>query len=144
MIQAGKMIIGLLLTTSSFQLMAQSVAFKIENIRASRGTIKIAVYRDAKSFDEDKPFITEKISKQSVENGDLSINIPLESGNYGVAILDDENNDDKMEYNLLRIPKEGFGFSDYYSSGLKRPDFSDFDFDVTDTVKNVVIRIKYM
>jgi len=44
-----------------------------------------------------------------------------------------------MEYNFLGIPKEGFGFSDYYHTGITRPKFDDFRFTV---VQGQDIKIK--
>ena len=46
---------------------------------------------------------------------------------------------------LIGIPKEGFGFSDYYHSTLKRPKFDDFKFTVNeDQTKRILVKIKYM
>ncbi len=77
-------------------------------------------------------------------NGCLSVRLEIEPGHYGIALMDDENNDDLMEYNFLGIPREGFGFSDFYAKGFKRPVFSDFDFIMTDSTKNIRIVIRYI
>jgi len=53
----------------------------------------------------------------------------------GFVILDDENG--KMNY-LLKIPREGFGFSNYLHKGIKVPTFNDFSFTVE---KNKTIEI---
>jgi uncharacterized protein (DUF2141 family) len=44
--------------------------------------------------------------------------------------LDDENSTGKMEYNMFGIPREGFGFSNYYHKGLLKPHFDAFSFSV--------------
>ena len=59
-------------------------------------------------------------------------------------MLDDENNDTEMEYNWVGIPQEGFGFSDYYHTGLSRPVLADFDFVLGEEGKAVTMKIRYM
>ncbi|PQJ08792.1 hypothetical protein CJD36_022320 [Flavipsychrobacter stenotrophus] len=56
----------------------------------------------------------------------------LEPGVYGFALLDDENGNGTMDYNMFGMPKEGFGFSDFYLSGLKKPNFDQFKFTLRD------------
>jgi uncharacterized protein (DUF2141 family) len=123
---------------------AQSLDIKVEHIRDSAGMIFLAFFKDDISFREEKPFMLKKFSKQSMKNGCLSVSISIEPGHYGIALLDDENGDNKMEYNWLGIPREGFGFSDFYARGLRRPVFSDFDFIMTNSTKNIRIVIRYI
>jgi uncharacterized protein (DUF2141 family) len=139
-----KILIGFLLAVSFIQMTAQSLNIKIENIRDTTGIIFLAFFRDDGSFHEGKPFMVKKVSKESMVNGSLSVSLCIEAGHYGIALLDDENSDDRMEYNWLGIPREGFGFSDFYARGLRRPAFSDFDFDVKDSTKNIRIVIRYI
>lgn len=140
----GITILSFLLAALSFQTMAQSVQIRIINLKDSAGIINLAIYRDAGSFDDDKPFMARKFDKRLVKNGELSVSISLEEGVYGIALLDDKNDDGRMEYNILGIPKEGFGFSDFYHRGLKRPDFSDFDFELKNGIRHILIRVRYM
>jgi uncharacterized protein (DUF2141 family) len=124
--------------------MAQSLDIKIENIRSSKGTISLAFFRDSASYHERKPFMVKKINKESIVNGCLSVRMEMDPGHYGVALMDDENNDDQMESNFLGIPREGFGFSDFYPRSFRRPVFSDFDFIMTESNKMVRIVIRYI
>jgi uncharacterized protein (DUF2141 family) len=124
--------------------MAQTLNIKIENIRDSVGTIYLAFFKDDKSYQVEQPFMMKKFSKQSVENKSLSVTVSIAEGLYAIALLDDENNDARMEYNWLGIPREGFGFSDFYARGFKRPVFSDFDFIVASPKKDILIVIRYI
>lgn len=63
-------------------------------------------------------------------------------GTYGVALLDDEDSDTKMDYGLV-MPKEGFGFSDYYHTGWSSPKFDDFKFELNGN-KSIKIQIRYL
>jgi len=47
----------------------------------------------------------------------MRVKFSLEPGIYGLSLLDDREQRRKMEYNFARLPKEGFGFSDYYHTG---------------------------
>jgi uncharacterized protein (DUF2141 family) len=51
----------------------------------------------------------------------------LPAGQYGIAVLDDENNNGKMDYGLL-LPAEGCGFSNYRHAGMRKLKFEDFHF----------------
>ena len=125
-------------------MMAQSLDIQIENIRSSKGTISLAFFGDSASYHEKKPFMVKKINKESMVNGCLSVCMEMDPGRYGIALMDDENNDDQMEFNFLGIPREGFGFSDFNSRGFRRPVFSDFDFILTESNLNIRIVIRYI
>jgi len=85
-----------------------------------------------------------KTPKKEVRNNALTITYSdLELGLYGLAILDDENANDKMDYGLM-LPKEWFSFSDYYHTGMTRPKFDRFDFILGTVVKTVSIKGRYL
>ncbi|MCC6370579.1 MAG: DUF2141 domain-containing protein, partial [Bacteroidia bacterium] len=67
----------------------------------------------------------------------------LKPGVYGIAILDDENTNEKMDYGWF-LPKEGFGFSDYYHSNMSHPKFESFDFVLKKEAKKVEIKLRYL
>lgn len=47
----------------------------------------------------------------------------LPSGDYGVAVIHDENSNHKLDRNLIGIPKEGFGFANNPHVGLSAASF---------------------
>ena len=82
--------------------------------------------------------------KVKMINGNLTISYAdLKPGNYGIAILDDENSNQKMDYGWV-LPKEGFGFSDYYHTGMSHPKFESFDFVLKNEDKTVQIKLRYL
>lgn len=127
-----------------FNLHGQTVTLTMEGIRLDKGVIAFGVYRNQKQFDEDKPEIKKVFAKKNLKSGKLMVQIQLTPGMYGIALLDDENNDRKMNYNMIGMPKEGFGFSNYNSSGLSKPNFSDFDFEVKPGENKVNIKMRYI
>jgi uncharacterized protein (DUF2141 family) len=102
----------------------------IKEIRNNKGKIIIGFFKDNASFEKEIPFKGIEATKESLKNGVLSLNTQLEPGIYGAALLDDENSNGKMDYNLIGIPKEGFGFSNYYHKGFFKPKIYSFQFEV--------------
>jgi len=120
-----------------------TLTVNISNIRNSKGRIQLQIYRDEVSYKKETPWRTKYISKDGVKNKCVTYEIPwLETGVYGVAVLDDENQDTKMEYSWM-MPDEGFGFGDFYLKGLSAPNFNDFKFQLTGD-KTVKVVIRYM
>jgi len=127
------------------KLHAQKVEVTIQGIRSPQGQIVLGIYIDDESFREDNPCIKKIFEKINVQDGVMIVELNLEAGTYGFSLLDDENNDEDMNYNKIRIPKEGFGFSNYCHTGLKRPKFDQFKFELQeDQTQKVLIKIKYM
>lgn len=118
-----------------------TVTVKITNIRNSHGKIQLQIYRDQNNFAKENPWKVYYVSKKEMKGNTITYQIPnLPSGKYGLALLDDENNNTKMDYGLV-MPKEGFGFSDYYHTSWSRPSFDDFDFSLHgDKTVRMVIR----
>ena len=123
---------------------AQILTIEISNIRSNKGNIALAVFIDDASFDIEKPYIDKTYFKTTLKNGKLRVNIKLKPGVYGVSVLDDENADGEMEYSWIGLPREGYGFSDYYHTGLIKPSFNDFDFTLGKKNKFVKVKMKYL
>jgi uncharacterized protein (DUF2141 family) len=118
---------------------------KISGIKNNQGNLKLAFYTCASDYkNEVSPKITKIVSKSEVKNGVFmkSFN-DIPAGNYGIAVLDDENCNSEMDYSFF-IPSEGFGFSNYYHSGMSKPDFNNFCFNFGKEDKTINIKLRYM
>ena len=121
------------------------IEITVKNIKTQKGKILIGIFKDNASFDKEKPFKSVQSSKESMKNGVLTIKTQLEAGIYGASLLDDENNNTKMDYNFIGVPKEGFGFSNYYHKGFSKPKFQTFQFEVKEAVSTKLdMAIRYM
>ena len=137
--------IRLLMLLPVVTLNAQDVEVIITGIRAEKGQIVIGVFKDNESFRKEESFLEKRFVKNGISNGEMRVKFSLEPGIYGLSLLDDENSDGKMEYNFARLPKEGFGFSDYYHTGLTRPKFDSFKFNIDQSKKRTItVRIRYL
>ena len=136
-------IAGLLFTAA--EVSSQNIEVTVTGIRSEKGQIAIGVFTDDESFRKDKAVLEIQFPKKDLNNGSMTVSFSLEPGTWGLALLDDEDNNRLMEYNFLGIPKEGFGFSDYYHTGLSKPSFEMFSFDlVKDQSKSIKIKVRYI
>ena len=121
------------------------IKIKVEGIRNSQGQIVLSAFKTEKEFDDETPVYNFTIDKSSIKDGVINTSVRLPIGNWGLTLLDDENSNAKMEYNFFGITEEGFGFSNYYLIGLRKPLLDDFDFNVNnkDNV-SVKMKIRYM
>ena len=67
----------------------------------------------------------------------------LPPGDYGVAVIHDENRNRKLDRNFMGIPKEGFGFANNPNVGLSAPPFRAAIVPVTCPVTEIKIHLIY-
>ena len=136
-------ILFLLLTAAGME--AQNIEVTVTGIRSEKGQIAIGVFLDNESFEEEKEYMGLKFPKTDLLNDTLTFSFSLAPGLYGLSILDDEDGDCKMKYGMLGIPREGFGFSNYYHTGVTKPKFDSFKFTVEENmVKKITVRMRYL
>lgn len=123
----------------------QELVIDVTHIRNNKGQIVIGVFQDAISFEKEKPIKTFVFKKEKNGLGAQQVHIYLKPGVYGISLLDDENADNQMNYNFMRMPTEGFGFSNYYHKGFTRPSFEQFKFQLLSKKQEPIsIKIRYM
>jgi uncharacterized protein (DUF2141 family) len=121
------------------------ISVTIKDIKTPNGQILMGIYKDDVSFDKEIAYKKVQAFKTKISNGILLVEVKLEPGKYGISLLDDENFNGKMDYNFIGIPKEGFGFSNYYHSGLTKPKLKSFAFEVIENKNTKVeVKMKYM
>lgn len=122
----------------------QGIKVSVTNTRSNKGNILISVFKDGVGF-PDEPEKAVKRVKLDITNNRAVVMFPnLSAGNYAVAILHDENNDQKLNKNILGIPKEGFGFSNNVIGTFGPPSFSKASFQHQQgKLTQITIRTKY-
>ena len=122
-----------------------NIKVEITGLRNNLGNIKMGVYISRERFEQKKDSKIITIEKQQMHNQKVIYSFYLEPGTYGLSILDDENDNGKMDFNMFGMPKEGFGFSNYYHSGFLMPKFQSFSFTVlAGEEKKVNIKLRYI
>jgi uncharacterized protein (DUF2141 family) len=104
------------------QASAADLTVEIQGIKPATGHVVIAVYNNAKDF----PVPEKRMTFKSVvaENSVTSVTFAdLEPGRYAVVAYQDENNNGKLDKNLLGVPSEPYGFSNHARGRMGPPSF---------------------
>ena len=135
----------LLLSLPAATLNAQNVDVTITGVRSEKGQMVIGVFKDSESYQAEKAFMSKSFKKNINPDGEMRVQFSLEPGVYGLCLLDDEDSDGIMHYNFLGMPKEGFGFSDYYHTSFTKPRFDLFKFTLSKgQQKSIKLRVRYI
>lgn len=123
---------------------AQTLEITISNIRTNKGQLCVALFDSEERFKKEQSCWEKFYSKSQFEKGEVVLMICVSPGTYGLSVLDDENMDGRMNYNMIGIPQEGFGFSGYRHKGIRKPSFNNFIFRVEEnqTLK-IEVEMKY-
>ncbi|MFT4662086.1 MAG: hypothetical protein ACI8XB_002374 [Patiriisocius sp.] len=117
----------------------------VTGIRTNNGKIQIGAFIDNDSFRNEESTYAFHFDKDNIDEGTLKVNFDLPAGTYGFSLMDDENDNNKMDYNFFGIPKEGFGFGDYYHSGYTKPDIDKFNMELkAGESKVVTAKMRYV
>ena len=132
-----KVILGSLIALAP--LLAGNLTVKVTNIKNGNGKIAIGLYnKDDGTFTDPekyyKAIFIEIDSKKVVHTFE---NIP--DGTYAVSVMHDENENNKLDKNMLGIPKEGYGFSNNVKPAFRSANFKEAKFEL---YNNKTISIK--
>lgn len=110
----------------------------IQNLRASKGAVYVALFRSVKDFPEGRPTESRKL-----DAGGKSVQalFSVEPGDYAIAVYHDENGNGKMDKRMFGIPKEPYGFSNNVKPVMSAPKFGDCKFSVGDSGKAISIKL---
>ncbi len=121
-----------------------NISIEVNAIKTTKGLIRVAVYKGAKNFNKE-PDYAFAFSKEQLKNGQLNCQFQLPVGNYAFCILDDLDANNEMDFNLIGIPKEGFGFSNNAKIRFfKAPSFEDCKVKVENATEQLEIKVRYM
>ena len=113
----------------------------IQDLRSNKGHVLISLFRNGNGF-PDEPEKAIRKQRLSITDRSATVTFPgLPSGQYAIAILHDENDDEKMNKNFFGIPKEGYGFSNNVTGMFGPPSFGKASFSYTANT-DIYLRIK--
>ncbi|GLU51179.1 DUF2141 domain-containing protein [Dyadobacter frigoris] len=136
--------LGLCYVLLSADVQAQNTQVNVSGIRSEKGQIVLNVFKDEQSYQKEQPCKQIKFEKKGLEKGILELKCTLDPGTYGITLLDDENGNGTLDKNIVRMPREGFGFSNFFMEKLKRPAFDDFKLNIKKQDNQLGIKVKYM
>ena len=108
-----------------------SLEIKINNLESNKGPIYIRILDE-----NENPVI---VGTSSVINYSSKISFDsISPGKYAIQFFHDENENQKMDFNLIGIPKEKFGSSNDVKPVLGPPKFEKMLFEIYDNKKIVM------
>lgn len=120
-----------------------SLVIEVKGLRNNNGFVGALLFQNQTGFPEEKKNAL-KMTGSPIQNGQARLTfIGLESGEYAIAVIHDENKNQRMDFNMLRMPKEGLGFSRNPKIKFSAPDFNDCKFSVKNETEYLAIEIKY-
>jgi len=132
----------ILLNSSFFILPEGLLRIEVTNLRSSKGFVLVSLYNNAKDFPENAERAVGK-TRVAIQGGKAIASFSdLPQGKYAAAILHDQNDNLKMDFNAVGIPKEGYGFSNNAKGMFGPPAFAKAAFQV-DGEKQIVIKATY-
>ena len=96
---------------------ADTLLVKISGIKAGQGNLRVGVFDEAHrgEFPEGKYLHGAEVPATEEE---MTVEIPdLDPGKYAIAVIQDLNDNQKLDRNKLKIPKEPYGFSGKWKRG---------------------------
>jgi len=135
-----KIILSTIFLASS--LFSGNLTVEVVNISNSKkGKVSIGLYNKSGTFTNMSKFY----KRADFEAGEKKIiytfkNIP--NGLYAVAVIHDENRNNKLDKNFLGIPKEGYGFSNNVRPKFRSANFEESKFELNGS-KRIVVKLGY-
>lgn len=124
---------------------AATLTIHLTGARNTKGQIRAALFEGAKGFPGDA---SQAIQTQAADIDPQSLSAQivfkgLPEGVYAVSIFHDENRNQKLDKNLLGIPKEGYGASNNPRKKMGPPDFEEAKFRLSGRTQSLEIKLNY-
>ena len=133
---------GLIITFTFFLVAAihgQSLSVIVSNVKNSKGYVRVAVYNSKDGFMKKHVAIGEARAAE----GQVTVTInKLRDGEYALSVMHDSNNNEKLDTNLIGLPREGFAFSNDAMGTIGPPTFKEASFVVQGPTAHAV-RLRY-
>jgi uncharacterized protein (DUF2141 family) len=117
----------------------------VDGLRNSSGVVGSTIFKSPDGWPEDnsKAFLHGPTPIAPGERQATAVWEHLPPGDYGVAVIHDENSNHKLDRNFIGIPKEGFGFANNPHVGLSAPSFQAALVHVQCPATEITIHLQY-
>ncbi len=119
-----------------------TIQVTIHSLRNNTGLVYLSLYRSPDGFPSDPAKAVQSRQGRCKDNKLVFVLENIPPGSYAIAVIHDENEDGKMNTNLLGIPKEGYGASNDAKATFGPPSFTDAKFEHK-TSTSLQIKMKY-
>ena len=112
-----------------------SLDIEIENLKSNKGNINVLISDESKNEIASATFIRVKGLKAEVSFDSIY------PGKYAIQFYHDENQNGKLDMNLIGIPKESYGSSNDVKPVLGPPKFEKMLFNLTQNKKVIMVPV---
>lgn len=123
----------------SFPAFSATVKINFTQTMGKTGKVYYAVFDKASQFPKGTPVANGSIAVTGQR--EIALTLELEAGEYAVSTFLDENNNGKLDQNVVGIPKERFGFSNNPRILTGAPSYRDCAVRVLDQENEFEIRL---
>ncbi|NJM21996.1 MAG: DUF2141 domain-containing protein [Richelia sp. SM1_7_0] len=110
--------IGLLVKANAVEDFA-TLTVTINGIQNQKGQICLKIYENESGFPLSDNSVVKNQCTKITGNSLKKEFTDLKKGTYAVAVIDDQNDDTKLDRDFLGIPEEGFGISNNPTVSIK-------------------------
>lgn len=107
--------IALLVVAASAFAADYTVTIQLKNVNKGGGKVFMSIYDSEKNYKESKPL---KWAAYDATDTEISVSETLGAGEYVMSAYQDANGNNKLDANILGIPKEPVGISNYTGKGI--------------------------
>ncbi len=123
---------------------AGTLVVDVTGLRSLKGHVLAAVYASAMGFPHD-PTLALRRQVEVIDQDHVEVFFDgLPPGRYAVTVLHDEDDDGELSTNILGIPTDGLGMSNFSTLAFRRPGFDAACFDFTGGEAHVPVHMHYM
>jgi len=134
----------LLGTATAVELADKTLRVEIQNLRNERGDVGCGLFNSADGFPESADKALQSAHVQIDGNKAVCEFRSLVPGTYAVIVFHDENNNGRVDKNLLGIPKEGYGTSNDVRPAMAAPEFKPASFVLGgDKLTRLTVQMRY-
>jgi uncharacterized protein (DUF2141 family) len=138
-----KLILCSVLFLLSLSVQAQSsIAVQVENLKSDKGVCRAYLFNQSEYFPNkvEKAFAS-KVVKISGNKASLNFE-KVPAGTYAISVIHDENNNGKLDTNMLGIPTESYGASKNALPSMSMPTFKANAFEMANQDQKLTIKVK--
>ena len=118
-----------------------TLVIELDGLANDKGEVLVGLYNDPKKFPKENQAL-QNLKCKPLKKKCVIKTMKLPYGEYGVAAMHDENKSGNMDYNLIGMPKEIYGFSNNKRAVFGPPGFNACRFLIDKPLVKIRITLK--
>jgi uncharacterized protein (DUF2141 family) len=119
-----------------------ALTIRVKGLKNDKGRVAVALFDSAANFPRQERALRGQLVRIVGKRAQVTF-AGLRPGIYAAAILHDENENEKMDFNFLGMPLEGYGFSNDASAMFGPPSFESAAFRLLPRASGISIQGRY-